>query len=100
MSFLAYIYVDSASSTLNGIVTFGITSNASTNPSGGNSIAVINTGTYLTSTGINTMNYFPTFTFTVTTSAYYYGYMSKPVDGSLSGTYVIGARTTSLVRVG
>ena len=100
MSFLAYIYVDSASSTMNGIVTFGITSNASTNPSGGNSIAVINTGTYLTSTGINTMNYFPTFTFTVTTSAYYYGYMSKPVDGSLSGTYVIGARTTSLVRVG
>ncbi len=101
MSFYAYIYVD-ATSTLSGLVSFGITSNVSTNPAGGSGVVTpINTGVYLTTGGVNTMSYSPTFTFTVTTSAYYYSYMSKPVDGTLSGNaYVIGVRTTSIARVG
>ena len=100
MSFYAYIYVETASS-LNGLVSLGITSNVSTSPAGGsNAVNPINTGITLISSGFNTGSYFPSFNFTVTTSGYYYSFISKASDGSLTGTYVIGARTTSIVRIG
>ena len=98
-SIYSAIYVDTASASTTS-VSFGIISNSSTNPAGGSSAATpISLGVQLNNTAYSIASFFPTFTFTVTTSGYYYSYMNAS-GGSLSGTYVILTRLLSIVRVG
>ena len=90
------------SSTCNVGITVGILANSSANPTtAGGSAAVT---PIVTSANLSTVNnvagFFPTFTFTVTTSGYYYSYIQTASSGSLTGTYVLLARTLSILRVG
>lgn len=101
MSIYAVIYVDSASTFTGGII-MGISSNSSTTPAGGANISgcAISFGINLTSAANGIWTSFPTFTFEVTTSAYYYSFMQTAASITITGSYVLLARTLSIVRVG
>jgi hypothetical protein len=100
MSIYTVVYVDTGSTLYCG-GSFGVVSSTGINPAvNATTIDSISIGVNLLSNGYNTSPYFPTFTFTVTTSGYYYSYMSTGPPGTLTGSYVILAKTLSIVRVG
>ena len=94
-----YIYCfPYAGSNVTTTLNYGITSNSSSNPPGGSIVNFITTGIGLNYGTTGFLGY-PSFTFSVGTSAYYYSYITTS-GGSLSGTYGLGIRTISIARIG
>ena len=101
-SIYAVIYVDNGSTYIGGL-SFGIVRNTVTTPASSGTAAVVDSiglGVNMNSAGYGTASYFPTFTFKVTTSGYYYSYMQSTGGASISGTYVLISKLLSIVRVG
>ena len=98
VSIYAYLFFSGASSTSSAF-TVGIGSNTSTNPAGFTNVNSITLGIGINPIGSGTYAYWPCFVFSVPSNAYYYTYVSS-IAGSLNaGSYGIGARTTSIVRI-
>ena len=98
ISIYAYMY-NATGVTTTSLLTIGVTSNSTTNPSSGSSnISSIVTGCTVVGSSISTQTFFPTFYFYVPTSAYYYGFVGSTVQNT-NGNFTVGLRVTSLVRI-
>ena len=84
---------------------FGVCRSTGTAPATNTLVDRVVLASVQTSTGGDVKAYFPTFVFTVTTNGYYYAFTSAGLTGiptvtGAGATYTIGARITSLVRIG
>ena len=80
--------------------TAGIARNVSTNPVGFDDINNVSVGVGGSNIQTGTYAYWPTFVFTVPSTAYYYTYVTSSSGSMNAGTYGIGVRTTSMTRIG
>ena len=97
ISIYAYMY-NAAGVTTTSLLNIGVASNSSTNPTGSTNISSIVTGCTVVGSSISTQTFYPTFYFYVPTSAYYYGFVGSTVQ-STNGSFTVGLRVTSLVRI-
>ena len=97
ISIYAYMY-NASGVTTTSLLTIGVASNSTTNPTNSNNISNIVTGCTVVGSTISTQTFFPTFYFFVPTSAYYYGFIGSTVQ-STNGSFTVGLRVTSLVRI-
>ncbi len=94
-----FIFFTTTTTTVSAL-TIGIGSNTSTNPVGFTNVKNVSVGISSTTASSNgTFAYWPCFVFTVTTTAYYYAYVTSSSGSLNAGSYGIGARVTSLVRI-
>jgi hypothetical protein len=99
-SIFGYIYNNGTVSTTSVPVSITISSNSTTTPSIGSSVIIITTGgVTLIPTGINNIAFYPCYTFVVTTSGYYYATITSN-SGTTNGSYTIGVRLLSIMRIG
>ena len=98
ISSFCYCFGNNATN-MNVNLNFGICSSSGTNPASNTPVNSISLNNTITNPGSNTSAYFPTFPFAVTTSGYYYCFITA-VSGSYVGTsYGIGTRLINLVRI-
>ena len=97
--FLFGVLYNGTTVTTNTSLTFGVASHPTTNPTTGSTIITsLNIGGYtVIGSSISSLSFSPSFVFTVTTSAYYYGFVTSTVN-STNGTFAIGVKSC-LVRV-
>jgi hypothetical protein len=100
LSVYSYIYNANTTSTTSVPIEVGVYSNATTTPTSGSiQVDSILSGINLIPSGVQTCTFFPTFTFKVTTSGYYYSKITAS-SGASNGNYVLGVRTIFIARVG
>ena len=99
ISLFFVFYNSNATTTTTITINFGVSSNSSTTPTtGGTNIINFTAGGFTLSNLINSTSFTQNFVFTVTSSAYYYGFISS-ASPSTTGVFAIGIKTINIVRI-